>query len=206
MSKKIDTIELFIKDEEDGIFAISLVESPAIEENFVALSDYKIDLKAVDDERRIVVGYALVPNKEIYRKQKINGEVKEFNIMFSDQTVAKGAELFMRNLNLSNVTSEHEKPVTDCCVIESWITEDEKHDKINLYDIKPIKGGWAIMMKLYNDEEYQKAKDGEYKGFSIEAMFDGFEQLANKQPKLPTVKLEKSEEEKLKEIEKIVKG
>jgi len=184
--KELETIELFIKDEEDGVFAISLVESPAIQENFVALSSHTMELKAVDDERRIVVGYALIPDKPIYRKQKINGEVKEFNIKFSDQTVAKSAELYMKNLNLANVTSEHERPVEGCCVIESWITEDTKHDKINLYDIKPIKGGWAVMMKLYNDEEYQKAKSGEYKGFSIEAMFDGFEQLASKEEKTYT--------------------
>lgn len=186
MSEKLETIELFIKDEEDGIFAISLVESPAIEENFVALSENKIDLKAIDDERKIVVGFALVPDKDIYRKQKIDGELKEFNIRFSKETVAKGAELYMKNLNLANVTSEHEKPVKDCCVIESWIVEDPKNDKSNLYNLGAKGGEWVIMMKLYNDEEYQKAKSGEYKGFSIEAMFNGFEQLASEDVKTYT--------------------
>ncbi len=177
----MQTIELFIKDDEDGVFAISLVENPAIEENFVALSAGKIELKAIDDERRIVVGYALVPDKEIYRKQKINGEVKEFNIKFSKETVAKASELYMKQLNQANVTSEHERPVTDCCVIESWMTEDAKKDKISLYGIEPIVGGWAVMMKLDNPEEYANAKPGEYKGFSIEAMFQGFDALASKQ-------------------------
>ena len=202
MKKDIETIELTIKDEEDGVFAISLVGSPAIDEKFVALSKQPMELKAIDDEKRIVVGYALVPDKPIYRKQEINGEVKEFNIMFSSDTVAKSSELFMKNLNLANVTSEHEKPVQDCCVIESWITEDEKADKINLYDIKPIKGGWAIIMKLYNDEEYQKAKEGDYTGFSIEGLYEGFENLASKQ--MPTVKIEKTEEQKLQEIKNIL--
>ncbi len=176
----METIELFIKDEEDGVFAISLVESPAIEENFVALSKQEMQLKAIDDERRIVVGYALVPDKEIYRKQVIDGEEKEFNIIFSKETVAKASELYMKQLNQANVTSEHERPVTECCVIESWVTEDEKHDKVNLYGIKPLLGGWAVMMKLDNAEEYAKAKAGNYKGFSIEAMFQGFDQLASK--------------------------
>ena len=193
--KKIPTIELTIKDEEDGVFAISLVESPAIMENFVALSKEGLtNLKAVDDDRRIVVGYALIPDREIPRKQEVNGEMKKFNIMFSKDTVAKSQELFMKNLHLQNVTSEHQKPVTDCCVIESWVTEDVKNDKINLYGLEPIEGGWAVMMKLYNDEEYEKAKNGEYKGFSIEALYDGFEQLASSHvPKIPTVKLNEEE-------------
>jgi hypothetical protein len=175
--EKLQSIELTIKDEEDGVFAISLVESPAIEENFVALSKEEVQFKAIDDERRIVVGFALVPEKEIYRKQ--NG--KEFNIHFSKDTVAKSAELYMKNLNGANVTSEHERPVKDCCVIESWIVEDAKNDKSNIFNLGAKGGEWVIMMKLYNDEEYQKAKNGEYKGFSIEALYDGFEQLNSKE-------------------------
>ena len=65
----LDTIELFIDEEnvEDGISAISFVEHPAIEENWVALSQHKVEFKSIDDEKRIVVGLALVPDKEIYR-------------------------------------------------------------------------------------------------------------------------------------------
>ena len=180
MNKDIQTIELFIKDEDDGVFAISLVNSPAIEENFVTLSKdepkFNIELKGIDDERKIVVGFALVPEKEIYRK--MNG--KEFNIKFSKETVAKASELYMKNLNLANVTSEHEKPVEGCCVVESWVVEDPKNDKSNIYELGAKGGEWVVMMKL-TDEEYQLAKDGTYNGFSIEAMFDGFEQLASKE-------------------------
>lgn len=190
----MQTIELFIKDEEDGVFAISLVNSPAIEENFVTLSKdpkYNIELKGIDDERKIVVGFALVPEKPIYRKMKD----KEFNIKFSKETVAKASELYMKNLNLANVTSEHKKPVKDCCVIESWIVEDAKNDKSNIWDLGAKGGEWVIVMKLYNEEEYQKAKDGTYNGFSIEAMFDGFEQLNTK---------ELTDEEKLNKIIEIL--
>lgn len=190
----MQTIELFIKDEEDGVFAISLVNSPAIEENFVTLSKdpkYNIELKGIDDERKIVVGFALVPEKPIYRKMKD----KEFNIKFSKETVAKASELYMKNLNLANVTSEHKKPVKDCCVIESWIVEDAKNDKSNIWDLGAKGGEWVIVMKLYNEEEYQKAKDGTYNGFSIEAMFDGFEQLNTK---------ELTDEEKLNKIIQIL--
>ena len=82
--KELQDIELKIKDEqEDGVFAISLVESPAIEEDFVKLGKHEVELKVIDEEKRILVGFALIPDKKIYRAQKVGDEVKEFNIYFS---------------------------------------------------------------------------------------------------------------------------
>ena len=113
MSEQIETIELTIRDEaNDGAFAISLVNSPATEEDFVALSEvdndlYEFKTTGIDDERRIVVGFALVPDKEILRKQ--NG--KTFNIFMSAPTVAKTAELYMKNLNNANVTRDRKSVV-----------------------------------------------------------------------------------------------
>ena len=174
----MQTIELFIKDEdEDGVFAISLVENPAIMEDFIALSEedankFTVELKTIDEERKVVVGYALIPDLEIPRVK----DGKQFNIIMSKDTVAQAAALYMKNLNLNNVTSEHEKPVKDCCVIESWIVEDKDNDKANMYGLEPKGGEWVVMMSL-SDQEYSKAKDGTYKGFSIEAIFQGFEAL-----------------------------
>jgi len=175
--KNLQDIELKIKDEaEDGVFAISLVESPAIEEDFVALSKHEVELKVVDEDKRILVGFALVPEKRIYRMM----QGKEFNIYFSKDTVAKTAELFMKQLNLKNWTLEHEQKTEGISVIESWVVEDPKQDKSNLYNLKPEGGEWVIMTKVYNDEVWKEVKEGKYKGFSIEGMFDGFEQLQSK--------------------------
>lgn len=172
--EKIQDVELFIKDEnEHGVFAVSLVESPAIEENFIALSSHKIALKVVDDEKRIVIGLALVPEKRIYRKRK----GQEFNIYFSAETISKSSELFMKKLNVNNVTSEHEKPVSGVSVIESWIVENTDKDKTALYNLNAPVGSWAITMKVYNDDEWEKIKAGDYKGFSIEGVYDGMEAL-----------------------------
>lgn len=172
--KKLEDIELKIENEnEDGVFAISLVDRPAIQENFIALSEHKIELKVVDEDKRILVGLALVPNKKIYRN--VNG--KEFNVFFSEQTIEKTNELFMRNLNLNSITSQHETKVSGVSVIESWIVEDEKNDKSNLYNLNAVKGSWAVKMKVYNDEEWNKVKLGEYKGFSIEGIYQGLDKL-----------------------------
>tara|TARA_R110000744_G_scaffold108032_3_gene204743 strand:- start:277 stop:870 length:594 start_codon:yes stop_codon:yes gene_type:complete len=176
----MQTIELFIKDEsEDGVFAISLVNEPATESDFLALSKqnnnkFNISLKGVDKKRKVVVGYALIPDLEIPRRK----DGKEFNIVMSKETVALAAKLYMSNLNGGNVTSQHEKPVQGCCVFESWVIENPKMDKANIYNLEPSpKGGeWVVMMAL-TDDEYAKAEKGEYNGFSIEAMFQGFDAL-----------------------------
>lgn len=179
--KELQDIELKIKDEqEDGVFAISLVESPAIEEDFVKLGKHEVELKVIDEEKRILVGFALIPDKKIYRAQKVGDEVKEFNIYFSKETVAKTAELFMKQLNLKNWTLEHEKKTEGISVIESWVVEDPKNDKSNLYKLEPKGGEWVIMTKVYNDAVWAEVKEGKYKGFSIEGAFDGFEQLMTK--------------------------
>ena len=111
MKRDLQEIELTIKDESDGVFAISLVDSPAIEENFIMLSSQEVELKILDEEKRIVVGFALVPEKRIYRRVKD----KEFNIYFTKETVAQSSELFMKKLNLNKFTTEHEKEVRNKC-------------------------------------------------------------------------------------------
>ena len=172
--KKLQEIELKISDEhEDGVFAISLVDRPAIEEEFILLSKMDVQFKVIDKIKREVVGLALVPNKKIYRKF---GE-KEFNIFFSENTIAKTQELYMRNCNNNNVTLEHETPTEGVTLVESWIVEDTKQDKSNLYELNAPKGSWVVKMKVYNDEVLKGIQEGTYNGFSIEGKFDGLNQL-----------------------------
>jgi len=167
---KMEIIELLIDENkiESGINAVSVVESPAIEENFVALKKHEVELKEVDGEKRILMGAALIPNKQIYRKN-VN---KEFYIYFSEDTVRKASELFLMRANQNNATLEHEKKMLDgMSVVESWIIEDEKTDKSRLYNFNLPKGTWMISMKVNNDEIWNKVKAGEVKGFSIEGYF-----------------------------------
>ena len=163
-------IELIIdeQDEQSGIDAVSVVHSPAIEENFVALNKHKIELKEVDAEKKILMGAALIPNKQIYRK---NNKNEEYYIYFSADTVRKASELFLINSNQNNATYEHERKINGLSVVESWIIEDEKKDKSNLYGFSLPKGTWMISMKVNNPEIWQDVKEGKVKGFSIEGYF-----------------------------------
>ena len=168
--KDLDIIELFIDDtkEDDGIEAISLVEFPAIEENFIALSKHKIDFKTVDADKRIIVGLALVPDKKIYRRKKDY----EYNVIFSKESERKASEQYKKRLKLNNTTLEHdEQMTTGVSVIESWIVEEPEMDKTSLYGLNAVKGAWAVTMKIDNDEVWEDVKAGKYLGLSIEGMF-----------------------------------
>lgn len=165
-------IELLIDEEEllSGIEAISIVDRPAIQENFIALSEQqaKIELAEVDKEKRILMGAALVPNKNIYRS---DGE-DEYYIYFSEDTVRKASELFLMRGNQNKSTLEHEAELYGLSVVESWIIEDETHDKSRKYGMKLPIGTWMVSMKVNNDDVWNNyVKTGKVKGFSIEGYF-----------------------------------
>jgi len=165
----MDIIELFIDDNDDnsGIEAISVVESPAIQEDFIALKNQEFKLAEVDKEKRILMGAALVPNKPIYRKSGDN----EYYIYFSKNTVKKASELFLAKGNQNNSTLEHQVPLQGLSVVESWIVEGDK-DKSRHYDLNVPIGTWMVSMKVYNDDVWNDyVKTGKVKGFSIEGYF-----------------------------------
>ena len=95
-------IELILdEDQEDiGVDAISIVESPAIESDFVALKNQEIKLAEVDKEKKILMGALLIPNKPIYR----NGGEGEYYIYFSKDTIVKASQMFLQNGKQSNST------------------------------------------------------------------------------------------------------
>jgi hypothetical protein len=192
---ELETIELFIDESDDfyGIEAISLVHSPAIEENFVALNSQnkRVELKTVSEDKRILIGLALVPEKKIYRR---HGNV-EWNIMFSKDTVKKASELYLKRLKGNNATLEHEKITDGVSLIESWIVEDPKMDKTALYGLNAVEGAWAVVMKIDNEEVWNEVKEGKYLGFSIEGFFAD---------KLEESQLSKKEKEDLDTLNKVI--
>ena len=164
-------IELILneEDEKSGVDAISVVESPAIESDFIALNKHQIELKTVDEEKKILMGLALVPKKQIYRRNEKTNE--EYYIYFSKETIRKASQLFLKNSNQNNATLEHQTKINGMSICESWIVEDEKKDKSALYNFNAPVGSWMISMKVNNPEIWSKVKSKEVKGFSIEGYF-----------------------------------
>jgi len=163
--------ELILEDDKlMGVDAISIVESPAIEEQFIALSKQQIQFKVQSEEKQILIGAALIPEKPIYRYDDKTGE--EYYVYFSEGTIRKAAELFLIKGNQNNATLEHSEELNGLSIVESWIVEDKEYDKSRAYGLEYPIGTWVVMMKVNNKaiwDEY--VKEGKVKGFSIEGWF-----------------------------------
>ena len=187
----MDIIELFIDEEDEvsGIEAVSIVESPAIESDFIALKNQEFKFAEVNKEKRILMGAALIPNKPIYRRSKED----EYYIYFSKDTVRKASELFFIRGNQNNSTLEHNVPLTGLTAVESWIVEDEK-DKTRFYGLDVPIGTWMLSMKVQNDDVWNDyVKTGKVKGFSIEGYFADKLERPNEPNELAKIEEEESQ-------------
>lgn len=169
-------IEMIIDEDEvaSGIDAISVVETPAIQSNFVTLKeqDNKVELAEISKDKRLLLGAALIPDKPILR---VNDDDEKYYIYFSKETVRKASELFAKRKFQDKATIEHERDVKGMTVVESWIVENKEKDKSSIYGLDVPVGTWCISMKADNEDIYLKAKEGKIKGFSIEGVFDNKE-------------------------------
>jgi hypothetical protein len=171
----MDTIEMVIDETKDWsgvVDALALTDTPAIEEEFIALSKQPVEvvLAKIDEEKRILMGAVLVPDKKIPRK----GENGFYNIVFSKETIARASQLYLERGNQHNTNLEHEVELTGQTVVESWLIEDEVHDKTRKYGLNHPVGTWMVSMKVDNDEVWNDyVKTGKVKGFSIEGLFSG---------------------------------
>jgi hypothetical protein len=156
---------------EDGLTAVSIVDSPAIMQDFVLLSeDEKLEkFKVQDDEKQILVGPAIIPGTLIFRNSKLKGQ---YYGVFKKETVKELVSYYFKTGRLQTFTYQHkEKLIKGLHIIESWFV-DEKNDKsINLgYDLTP--GTWMISVQVEDKQLWDQIKKDGLKGFSIEAFLD----------------------------------
>ena len=166
MAKKIKKYKVGIDSE---TYAISLVESPAIESDFVALAKEEEEKQQVfleSNEKHMVYGAALIPDKDIYRN---NGE-QEFYINFTKESIERMSQDFMKEYRQYEVKTDHDDIANEVCVVESWLVSDSYKDKSNALGINVPEGTWMIGMKVNNIETWERIKAGELKGFSVESM------------------------------------
>lgn len=177
--ENIPTYEMLLENESlDGVVGISLVYSPAIQQDFIMLSkdddknriEIKLELLKAeknDLKRQVLTGPALIPNIIIGRKG--------YNITFSADTIRKISENFLIQNKQNNVDLQHQLNVNNVYLIESWIVEDENNDKIYAlgYTKEQVpKGTWCISLKVKNNELWNEyLESGLLKGFSITGSF-----------------------------------
>ena len=151
------------------ITAISLVELPAVESNFIALSKEErkqIDFQIQNEEKREIVGVALRADFDIYRRYGND----EYYITFSKDAVRRLATKFMKNYLQKNFTTDHMGFQEGLTVIESWFVEDVNNDKANALGLQNFsEGSWVVGVKVDDDEVWRSIKEGKWQGFSIEA-------------------------------------
>ena len=184
-------VELILdEDQEIGIEAISVVENPAIEEDFIALKSQEFKLAEVDKERRILMGALLIPNKPIYRR---NGD-DEYYIYFSKDTVLKASQMYLTQGKQNNSTLEHQYAIEGLSLVESWLVEDKVHDKSVKYGMDLPLGTWVGSVKVNNDKIWNEfVKTGKVKGFSIEGYFADKMERPKEEIKDELAKIEEAE-------------
>lgn len=126
---------------------------------------------AIEKDQQVLVGPAMIPDMEIYRKDDENPD--GYFVKFSEATIAKIQEKFMREARIGNTNLNHNEEIhAKSYVFESWIVEDPKSDKANkIYNLNVPKGTWMVKMKVTDPEVWKAVKSGHYRGFSIEGNF-----------------------------------
>lgn len=214
--KKRKVIELTIDDllfGENGVKAISLVEYPAIEENFMKFAGdkYNLTLAKADIEKRVITGPALIPEKEIYRFNKETNE--EFYVFFSTETVEKISQRYLLEHRQDSVTVEHEFSIPGVILVETWLVKNPENDKAKELGWSVPAGTWMISMKIVDENIWNDLiKTGIVKGFSIEGFFIGQFSKESEPEKVDYERLLKetilsdlTDEEKITKIETIIK-
>ena len=183
--KTTSIVELVIDDDsqELAIDAISLVSAPAIEQDFVFFGKEKNNLTfaKVDDDKRMLISPALIPDKQIFRHDPNTDS--DYYVYFSKDTVRKASELYLRNNNHHKATHEHSDRVSGVLTVESWIIDDPKMDKSTLYGFSLPKGTWMVSMRINNSDLWEEIKSGSLRGLSIEGYFtDKMQKMAETTP------------------------
>lgn len=174
MEEETKLFELIIDGEleMEGVNAISFVDHPAIERNWMAFNkEYPTEYKFIEEEDKfLVTGPCMIPNQKIRRIDDLG---REFFVFFSRETIAKCNELFFKR-NQHNQSNVNHSPfmIDGVTAVESWLIVDSSNDKANAMGFNDFEvGTWMVTFKVSNKALWQAIKAGEVKGFSIEGFF-----------------------------------
>lgn len=154
---KLPTYEIFLEDMEN--IALALVENPAIEKDFIYFSAEEVSRMEFNEEQMIVKGPALIPNKKIRR----NDNLGERNVFMSEDTVRKFAENLI-NKQGYKFNLGHTDNIIEANIVESYFASEPN-------EFGSPKGSWIVALKLKSIDTWNKVKNGEIKGFSVEGLF-----------------------------------
>lgn len=187
------------------VFAISVVDSPAVESNFVALAKQEQPKPVFlsKDDKHMLYGIILRADFPIYR----NDEFGEYYIEFSADAIERLERKYMKNFAQKNWTKDHTDFAEGLTLTESWLVTDPENDKSKVLGLEGVtKGSWVGGCLVDDNELWAEIKEGKFRGFSVEAwcgMDEVVKEIKNKNiEKMAEVKKSKFEEmiDKIKEI------
>lgn len=160
-----------------GVYAVSLVDQPAMEGDFIQFSkeDEAVKFAVIDEGNSRIMGLILEPNKEILRFDEVNKE--HYKVFFTEEDVKDVAYNFQKQGNQNNSTRQHDGVgIEGVTFAETWLVENSAIDKSANFGFSYPKGSWVGVMDIENKTILEDVRLGKYKGFSIDAFME-FEQV-----------------------------
>lgn len=167
-------------DENLGLQAVSLVDRPAIETDFLKFKDQKI-VFAKDESKHILTGPALIADMPIYRRNQFTGE--EYYVVFTKETIAKLVERYSKNNLLNSVNLQHDADTftTGAILVESYFVDKSRGIAPKEFDIAD--GSWVCSFKITDDALWEQIiTTDEFNGFSVEVVANLEEKLGSEKP------------------------
>ena len=183
--EKLPIYTLEINGEDTGVDAISFVESPAVEVDFLMFEQQKPIQFQFDSSQYIVTGVAILTDTPIYRNNKVYGE---HFIVFTKEVVKKIVERYSKNNLLNSVNLQHrdDQFVDGVTMIESYFVNRERGIVPTEFSNVPD-GSWIVSFKVNNKEVWNKMLEKELNGFSIQGWFDYADEISmSKEQKNPS--------------------
>tara|TARA_R110002072_G_scaffold157036_1_gene307526 strand:- start:496 stop:1533 length:1038 start_codon:yes stop_codon:yes gene_type:complete len=171
MNKDLPLFDITLKDIEQGMYKISLVDKPAIEENFIYFNETKVTEKInmfASDEKKELVGPIMIPNKEILRYDE---KVGYYYVRFTEETIKEIMYKYSKEGLFNAFGINHSYDTDEVVMLEVWMKEGE-YDKSMNYGFDLPNGTVFVKAKVESDELFTSIKDGEINGFSIEIKAD----------------------------------
>lgn len=164
--------------DDSGIYAISFVDYPANEQNFVALKRAKQVKLKLDKQKQILTGVVLVPDQLIYRNDT---QLGEYYLTFTAADIEKIAAKMMRvGAALSSTTHQHAHKLSNNQLVEIWTVTDSKLDKAVALGLGELPVGTLLASYKVNNNKYwrEEVLTGNVRGFSLEGFFN-FKKIIN---------------------------
>ena len=165
---KLPLFDISLEDIAQGMYKISLVDKPAIEEDFIHFNEVEKLQMFADEKKKEVVGPIMIPNKEILR---FSPDMGYYYVRFTEETIQQIMYKYSKEGLFNAFGINHSYDTDEVVMLEVW-TKESDNDKSVDYGYKLPNGTVFVKAKIESDELFTAIENGEINGFSIEIKAD----------------------------------